>query len=337
MIAIASDKFKGTLSSLRAGSAISHGLGELNGQKIVVVAMADGGEGTAEALGARVATNKYYEYTAADSTLTAYIPSCGENLPWQPLVCRRDIPLRQRTSREVGAAIRHAAESGAYSRIDIGIGGTLTADGGLGMLEGMGYVIERDADGLPVSIKQPALLADFYRKSLRGLADVCAPLYSESGLSAMSFISQKGADGKDREWCAALFRRLRQIFPGRDTHGGAGGGIGFALESIVGCSVISGAPVILEKALTDLTPRLIITGEGRLDAQTSGGKTVSAVCAYASRRGIPAVIFCGTTADGVSFDNVFPCVSEGSPLPSDPYTALLKTAEAARPYIENLL
>lgn len=337
MIVIASDKFKGTLSSLRAGSAICQGLGKLNGQEIAVVTMADGGEGTAEALGAHAKEGMFFEYTDVDGSEAAYIPSCGENLSWQPCVCRRDIPLRQRTSREVGVAIRRAAETGAYSRIDIGIGGTLTADGGLGMLEGLGYVVEHDDNGLPVSIKSPGLLADYYRKRLRGLADVCAPLYSESGLSAMSFIAQKGADNRDREWCSALFRRLKQIFPGNDKHGGAGGGIGFALERIVGCSVTSGASVILEKVIYKLSPRLIITGEGRLDPQTLGGKTVAAVYDYASRRGIAAVTFCGSMADGVGLCNVFPCVQDGSPLPSDPYTTLLKTAEAARPYIENLL
>jgi len=115
----------------------------------------------------------------------------------------------------------------------------------------------------------------------------------------MSFIAQKGADNRDREWCTALFSRLKQIFPGNDKHGGAGGGIGFALERIVGCSVTSGASVILEKVLYGLSPKLIITGEGRLDPQTLGGKTVAAVYDYASRRGIAAVTFCGSMADGV--------------------------------------
>jgi len=80
MIVIASDKFKGTLSSLRAGSAICQGLGKLNGQEIAVVTMADGGEGTAEALGAHAKEGMFFEYTDVDGSVVAYIPSCGENL-----------------------------------------------------------------------------------------------------------------------------------------------------------------------------------------------------------------------------------------------------------------
>lgn len=337
MIVIASDKFKGTLSSLRAGAAIREGLSGLSGHEIRVVAMADGGEGTACALGAETTEDGFYHYFGIDGAPTAYIPSCGEGLPWQPAVCTRGIPLRQRSSVEVGRAIRRAVGSGRYRHIDIGIGGTQTADGGLGMLEGMGYVIKRDNDGLPTAVKAPEGLAGLYRDKLRGLADVSAPLYSADSLSAMSFIAQKGADRKDTEWCTALFKRLKQLFPGPDLHGGAGGGIGFALESIAGCPVTFGASVILEKTLAGLCPELIITGEGRTDSQTMGGKAVAAVYDYADRHGIPAVTFCGSKTDAVELDNVFACVPDGAPLPRNPYRSLLETAEAALPLIKKLL
>lgn len=98
-----------------------------------------------------------------------------------------------------------------------------------------------------------------------------------------------------------------------------------------------GAPIILRSALNGLRPKLIVTGEGRVDNQTLGGKTVAAVYKYASAHGIPAVTFCGTMAENVDITNVFPCIRNGEPIPSDPYESLYKTADSARPLIEKLL
>lgn len=331
MIAIASDKFKGTLTSREAGRAIAEGLAGLHGLDIRVLPMADGGEGTAEALGAVPTSDGFFEYRRADGTTAAYISSCGTATPGEP-------PLRCRSSIATGRAIRRAAESGRYSRIDVGIGGTRTADGGMGLLEGMGYTIERDDDGLPLSIIAPTSLAPIYRDTVRGLADVGAPLYSECGLSAMSFLAQKGGNEADIAFCSKLFRRLTSLYGTGGIHGGAGGGIGFALEVAAGCEVTFGAPVILKKALQGLPkPSIIVTGEGRVDAQTDGGKTVAAVFAHARRLGIPAVAFCGVRTADVDTANIFACVPEGAPLPADPYRALVETVRNARPEIEKLL
>lgn len=337
MIAIASDKFKGTLSSTEAGEAIRLGLGDICGHEIRVFAMADGGEGTAEALGAVEAPQAYYTFRAADGTLKAYIPSCGEGMPWHRDISDPEQPLRQRSSFEVGRAIRRAAESSIYSGIWVGIGGTRTADGGLGMLRGMGYTIECDSNGLPTSIIPPGALAGIYAATLCGFADVSAPLYAADGLSAMSFLDQKGAMEDDIRWCSALFRRLVRLYPMPAPFGGAGGGIGFALGNIVGCECRLGAPVILDTALKDCSPELIITGEGHLDSQTMGGKTVTAVYARAHARGIPAAAFCGSMAPGVDLPSVYPCVADGAPIPADPAAALRQTAALARPEIEKLL
>lgn len=331
MIAIASDKFKGTLTSAEAGNAIAEGLDGLCGHEIRVVPMADGGEGTAEALGAVPVGDGFFEYRRADGTTAAFVPSCG-------IAADDEAPLRFRSSISTGKAIRCAAESGRYSHIDVGIGGTRTADGGLGMLEGMGYTVERDGDGLPVSVTPPSSLAAFYRRAVRGLADVGAPLYSASGLSAMSFLTQKGADAADTAFCAKLFQRLFTIYRAGGHHGGAGGGIGFALEVIAGCRVTYGAPIILKKTLEGCPdPSLIVTGEGRVDAQTRGGKTVAAVFDYAASRGIPAFAFCGVKTADVKAGNIFACVRDGAPLPSDPYRALVLTARRARSQIEKYL
>lgn len=337
MIAIASDKFKGTLSSTEAGEAIRLGLGELCGREIRVFAMADGGEGTAQALGAVAVPQAYYTFRGADGSMKAYIPSCGEGMPWQTDISGAEQPLRQRSSFEVGRAVRRAAESGLYSGIYVGIGGTRTADGGLGMLRGMGYTIECDSDRLPTAVIPPTALAPVYAATVCGLADVGAPLYADAGLSAMSFLAQKGATEADVQWCEALFRRLMCLYPAPAPFGGAGGGIGFALGNIAGCECRLGAPVILETALQNSTPELLITGEGHLDAQTLGGKTVAAVYARAHACGIPAAAFCGSMAAGVGLPNVFPCISDGDPIPADPVATLRHTAVMARPYIEKLL
>lgn len=333
MIAIASDKFKGTLTSVEAGEAIRKALSSLD-KDIAVLAMADGGEGTAAALEARN-MGTFYEFTDGDSIACAYVPSCAEGMDWASEM-NSDPELRKRSSYPVGKAIRDALEHG-YSRIYVGIGGTRTADGGLGLLQGLGYHIDFDNDGLPTAIKPPE--TDIYNGAIIGLADVACPLYAENGLSAMSFLAQKGATDSDTAYIRNLFRRLKSLYSTPDLHGGAGGGIGFAIETVLGCRCHDGALVILHHALSSLKrhPDLLVAGEGRIDSQTLGGKAVEAVRRYGEAHSIPVATFCGSIADNVNLPDTFACVSDGAPIPSAPYAALVETAYRAIPTIKKLL
>lgn len=318
MIVIASDKFKGTLSSIEAGESIRCGLAGLECD-IRVVAMADGGEGTAEALGASNVAGRYYAFADADGALCAYVPSCGEGMLWQNELRQPALPVWLRSTSPVGAAVVEASRARAYDRIYIGIGGTMTADGGLGMF---------------TEIKKAGIATD----NIIGLADVSAPLYSSEGLSAISFLAQKGASDSDVEFCRKFFKALYSRYGCcNDRHGGAGGGIGYALETILGCTVIAGAPFVLDRALAGMpAPELLVTGEGRIDCQTLGGKVVGAVRSYGKARGIPVAAFCGSKEDGMSMPNVFACVADGALIPESPAESLEKCASAAIEEIRKL-
>ena len=318
MIVIASDKFKGTLSSLEAGESIRCGLAGLE-RDIRVVAMADGGEGTAEALGAANVAGRYYAFADADGALCAYVPSCGEGMLWQSGLRQPALPVWLRSTSPVGAAVVEASRARAYDRIYIGIGGTMTADCGLGMF---------------TEIKKAGIATD----NIIGLADVSAPLYSSEGLSAISFLAQKGAGDSDVEFCRKFFKALYSRYGScNDRHGGAGGGIGYALETILGCTVIAGAPFVLDRAIAGMpAPELLVTGEGRIDCQTLGGKVVGAVRSYGKARGIPVAAFCGSKEDGMSMPNVFACVADGAPIPESPAESLEKCACAAIEEIRKL-
>lgn len=309
MIALLSDKFKGTLTSAEVDGIITGVLCRHTSEPIVSAAMADGGEGTAAALQARKeAEEKYYIFTDANGALCAYVPSCGEGLSWEHEIADRSKPLRQRSTAPIGRAIAAALDMGIYHKVYVGIGGTSTADAGIGMLAALGC-------------NDPSHRSLCHKKII-GLADVRVPLFGP-GLSAMSFLAQKGADSADIRYCARLFRLLTQNHPSPAPHGGAGGGIGFALEAILGARCLDGADYILHRALAGMsTPRLIITGEGCLDSQTDGGKVVGTISRYCRNHGVAFAAFCGTIAPGAERPGAFACTPYGSPLPADPAEAL---------------
>lgn len=313
MIALLSDKFKGTLSASEVDGIIAGVLRRYTSEPVVSAPMADGGEGTAAALQAtRGADGMYYTFTDSEGQRCAYVPSCGEGLAWEHEITDRSLPLRQRSSAPVGRAAA-AALNGNYRKVYIGIGGTSTADAGMGMLAALGcnYPSRRR----------------LCRDRIVGLADVRAPLYG-SGLSAMSFLAQKGATDTDVRYCGHLFRLLAQNHPAPAPHGGAGGGIGFAIGAILGARCLDGAEYILQRALSKIPePRLIITGEGRLDSQTDGGKVVGTIDRYCRRHGIAFAAFCGTIAPGAERRGAYSCVPFGQPLPADPAEALRKCIE----------
>lgn len=314
MIALLSDKFKGTLTAEQVDSTIGEVLRAHTSEQIISAPMADGGEGTAAALqAAPVPDGMYYAFTDSDGRRCAYVPSCGEGLAWQAEICDRSLPLRQRTSEPVGRAIASALDARVFPRVYVGIGGTSTADAGIGMLAALG-------------INEPERRR-LCREKIVGLADVRAPLYGP-GLSAMSFLAQKGADTTDMRYCARLFRLLSEVHPSPAPHGGAGGGIGFGLEAILGARCLDGAEYILHRALAAMpAPRLIITGEGCLDSQTAGGKVVDTIDRYCLLHGIAFAAFCGTIAPGAQRPGAFATIPYGQPLPADPAEALRRCTE----------
>lgn len=347
-VLIAPDKFKGSLSSVEAADAIKRGILRVwTNAQIHVVPIADGGEGTAEALcsalGGRwiqVEANDPLgrpvkaRYAWIDSDIAVIEMSEASGL-WRIPVEKRD-PLRS-TTFGTGQLITDALRRGATT-IYIGIGGSATNDGGIGMASALGYrfltetgnAVNPTPAALPSvrQIQSPEKNACFHRReaNIIALCDVQNPLLGERGASR-TYGPQKGADPamietleKNLEHLADLVSHdLRCDF--RETAGsGAAGGLGFGLLSFCGASIRSGFDTVaeilrLEDAIAESD--LVITGEGCLDAQTLEGKGPAGVAALARKQGKPVIALAGSVTGGSSLTNIFDatCSITDRPMP----------------------
>jgi glycerate 2-kinase len=343
-ILIAPDKFKGSISAAVAAQAIADGLREsLPNAECVLAPIADGGEGFAEAMCLALG-GTWIERMAADP-LERDVPCRyawveGEKLAiiemaeasglWR-LKPEERAPLRAHTFG-TGQLIRDAAERGA-SKILIGLGGSATTDGGAGMAAALGYdLITSDNEELgpyPGDLIALVRIESFNVIDLPEIiaaCDVQNPLLGERG-TARVFAPQKGADEKTVVHLEASMKQLAEVVAESlerdfaETPGaGAAGGIGFGLMSFAGAKVDSGfdllaATIGLEAKIREAD--LVITGEGRLDAQTLEGKGPAGVAQLARRAGKPAIAFGGgidSDAENL-FDATVPIID--SPLPLD--------------------
>ncbi|WP_214346605.1 glycerate kinase [Pseudomonas congelans] len=327
-IVIAPDSFKDSLSAQAVADAIASGLAEVwPHAELIKCPMADGGEGTIEALLA--ACNGELMSASVSGPLGATV-----NAHWGWLAESRTaiiemamasglqlLTLAQRdacvTSTEgTGQLISAAVDAGAR-RVILAIGGSATNDGGSGMLSALGARF-LDADDQPLAPGGLAL-ANLARIDLSGFdprlsdvrveiaADVDNPLCGPNGASAI-FGPQKGASPEQvmaldaalgcfaEHTAQALGQDLRNS-PGS----GAAGGMGFAAKAYLKASFRAGVEVVaeltgLEQAL--IGADLVITGEGRFDAQTLRGKTPLGVARVAQRRQVPVVVLAGTLGEG---------------------------------------
>ncbi|KWS31530.1 glycerate kinase [Pseudomonas syringae] len=327
-IVIAPDSFKDSLSAQAVADAIASALAEVwPHAELIKCPMADGGEGTIEALLA--ACNGELMSASVSGPLGAPV-----NAQWGWLAESRTaiiemamasglqlLTLAQRdacvTSTEgTGQLISAALDAGAR-RVILAIGGSATNDGGSGMLSALGARF-LDADDQTLAPGGLAL-ADLARIDLSGfdprLSDVCVeiaadvdnPLCGPNGASSI-FGPQKGASP---EQVMALDAALgcfadhtAQVLGQdlRDSPGsGAAGGMGFAAKAYLKASFRAGVEVVadltgLEHAL--IGADLVITGEGRFDAQTLRGKTPLGVARVARRRQVPVIVLAGTLGEG---------------------------------------
>jgi glycerate kinase len=220
------------------------------------------------------------------------------------------------TSAGAGELIGAALDRGA-ERIIVGVGGSASTDGGSGILTALGARL-LDARGRPAAPGGGALrsiatvdlsTADprLRRCHLQVAVDVRSPLFGPSG-AAHVFAPQKGADRATVELLDAGLRHLAALVeraaerPGLAAQPGAGaaGGAAFALAAL-GAELVSGAALVCDEVGLDAAlggASLVVTGEGRLDAQTAAGKAPAEVAARAGRAGVPCVAVCGTVAGG---------------------------------------
>lgn len=320
-IVIAIDSFKGSLSSMQAGNAVKEAALRLKPDAAVVVKpLADGGEGTVEALaGFNAKTVELFvsdpigrpvkaAYCILNDTNTAVIEMAAS--AGITLVSGEERNPLETTTYGVGELIRDAINRGCR-RFIIGIGGSATNDGGTGMLTALGYEF-LDGAGQPIPlgakgleklyrIEDKNVLPQLKECTFRIACDVNNPLCGELGCSAVYGV-QKGATPqmiRDMD----LWLKNYALLAGADPEvpgAGAAGGLGFAFLAFTNAELKSGIDIVLEEIrleqeITDAD--LVITGEGRLDSQSVMGKAPVGVAKLAKKYGKTVIAFSGCVTE----------------------------------------
>jgi glycerate kinase len=319
-VLLAPDKFKGTLTAEQVAAHVATGLSSvLPGIEVLVVPVADGGDGTLAAavsagfsqvgLSATGPTGEPVA-TAFGMRGTEAVVELAEVSGLTQLPGGRLAALTA-TSRGTGELIAAALDAGAR-RIIVGIGGSACTDGGAGLLEALGARIVTasgtslapggsglaDVVGLDLSCLHPALA----QADIVVACDVDNPLTGPRGAAAV-YGPQKGASPEDVTTLDAALAHFAGVVATttgtdhRDDAGaGAAGGVGFALVSVAGARIRPGAELVFDLiGLADAMAHvdLVVTGEGSLDEQTLNGKAPAAVAALGRRLGVRVVAVAG--------------------------------------------
>ena len=330
-VVVAIDSLKGSLSSIEAGEAIKSGvLKAIPEAEVCVRPLADGGEGTVEALalgmggkletvevtgplGAKVACT----YGILEESKTAIMEMSGA--AGITLVPEEQRNPMHTTTYGVGEVIKDAIAKGCRHFI-VGIGGSATNDGGIGMLQALGYgMLDKDgaqvafgAKGLKdiVTITDEFVIPELKECTFRVACDVTNPLCGELGCSAV-FGPQKGADpsmiiqmDKWLEEYAKLTANKYEKANAKQPGTGAAGGLGFAFLAYTNAILESGIKIILEETKLENYVKdadIVVTGEGRLDGQTVFGKAPIGVAKIAKKYDKKVIAFAGAvTKDAIA-------------------------------------
>ena len=327
-IVVASDSFKGSLTSLGVAEAAGKAIDEVCPEcEVVKVDVADGGEGTMDALRGTLGGRKILievsdplgrpvqaSYVILDDGVTAVLEmATASGLPLLTPAERN--PLKTSTFG-TGQLIADALNKGCRKFL-VGIGGSATNDAGMGMLQALG-VRFFDAEGNLLQGKGESLelVQNIDRNSLcEGLTesefivacDVDAPLYGQKG-AAYVFAPQKGADpdmvqqldmGLKHFACKVLSYNITSDDLSHVAGAGAAGGLGFGFIAFLNARLERGIEMVLDAIGFDSIIEkadLIITGEGRIDSQTLTGKTPFGVLQRAKKQDIPVVAIGGAVA-----------------------------------------
>jgi glycerate kinase len=322
-IVIAPDSFKGSMDAVLLCASIREGILRVQPKaEIIQVPLADGGEGTMN--------NLVYSTKGTIHTVMVTDPrglkiqasygvlGDGETVIIETaaasglaLIPKGSLDPLRATSRGTGEIIVEALSAG-YRKFIIGLGGSATNDGGMGLLRALGYEFyDAQNQKLP---EGGAALSNLYRideanvdyrlkdTAFIAATDVTNPLYGSNGASAV-YGPQKGAapemvktlDEALKQFAAVIYQQ-KLIDVNQIVGSGAAGGIGAALTVFMDASLLPGIELVMQAAnlrqhLEDAD--LVITGEGRLDRQTLSGKVISGVCAAAAEYKVPIVAICG--------------------------------------------
>lgn len=327
---IAPDKFKGSLTGFEFCNAVEEGLRMVfPDAEILKMPLADGGDGTIEVV-------KHY-LTGEKITLkvndplfrpvsASYLYSPNSHIAYIEMAEASGLKLLKGTERNAmqsstfgtGELIVDALEKGA-TEIILGIGGSATNDGGMGMANALGYrFLDKNGDELkPIGSNLIAVKkvdASKIHPKLRDLkvkvaCDVSNPFYGENG-AAKIYAAQKGASEEEIELLDEGLRNFAKTIKGQYNAdlqkikgAGAAGGIGGGAVVFLNAKLTSGIDLI--KELADFDNAIdetdwIITGEGQLDEQTLSGKTINGVVISATKKQIPVAALCGSV--GISIE-----------------------------------
>ena len=326
-IVVAIDSFKGSLSTFEAGNAIKEALGKVyKDAEVIISPIADGGEGTVDAI--IFATGGEFAETDVVNPLGKKIKATYGIIPHTKtaiieMSAAAGITLIKDSERNplntttfgVGEIILDAISKGCRNFV-VGIGGSATNDGGVGMLQALGFEF-LDKYGEQVSFGAKGLKDIFVIKTDNAIkelkeckfcvaCDVKNVLCGDNGCSAV-YGPQKGATPqmiKDMDsWLENYAHITKQVIPNSDKNiagTGAAGGMGFALLSYLNATLMSGIELVmreteLEKHIKDAD--IVITGEGRLDGQSYMGKAPVGVAKLAKKYNKPVIAFSGSVTD----------------------------------------
>lgn len=349
-VMIAIDSLKGSLTSLEAGRAVADGVRKVyTDAEVCIRPLADGGEGTVEALtqgmGGVIQNIRVTgplgepvdgQYGIIEETKTAVMEMAAA--AGITLVKAEERNPLYTTTYGVGEMIRDAIGKGCR-RFIVGIGGSATNDGGIGMLQALGFnILGRDgkqaafgAQGLEQieRIGRDEVIPELKECTFHIACDVTNPLCGDQGCSAV-FGPQKGADAdmirKMDRWLSRYAELARRLNPAADPEKpgtGAAGGLGFAFLTFTNAVLESGVKLVLEETKLAEYVRdadLVVTGEGRLDGQTVMGKAPIGVAAAAKEYGKKVIAFSGcvtrdaAACNGAGIDAFFPILRTVVPL-----------------------
>ncbi|MCC0648426.1 glycerate kinase [Clostridioides sp. ZZV15-6598] len=326
-ILISIDSLKGSLSSIEAANAIKKGILKVEKDaKVKILPLADGGEGTVDALvqgmnGEKetievtgpIITKVNATYGLLKSTNTAIIEMAqASGLTLVPTELRN--PLNT-TTYGVGEIIKEAINKG-YRNFIVGIGGSATNDAGVGMLQALGFEFYDENNNLVGlggkvlneirHIKIDNRLKELDKCSFKIACDVNNPLFGKNG-AAYIYGPQKGAKPKIIEELDNGFRNFAKIVKSdldkdiANIEGtGAAGGLGFAFLAFLNSKLESGVKIILEEIKIENELKcadFVITGEGKLDNQTAMGKAPIGVAKIAKKYGVKVIGLAGATTE----------------------------------------
>ncbi len=321
-VVVAIDSFKGSLSSMEAGNAAKEGIRRVfENADVKVFPVADGGEGTVDALveglGGEIKTASVCDPLAR--RITAEYGIVGEAAILEvaaasgiTLLKKDELNPMLTTTFGVGEIIKAAIERGCRNFI-VGIGGSATNDGGVGMLQALGFEL-LDKKGNQVTfgaerlddiciISDKNAMPELKECSFSVACDVENPLCGETGCSRI-FAPQKGADeemiikmDKSLSRYAELVKEYNPSSNMNYPGAGAAGGLGFAFLSFLNSKLEKGIDLVLQATKIENEMKsadLVITGEGRLDAQSIMGKAPSGIAEIAKKYNKPVLAFAGS-------------------------------------------